>query len=90
MDPVVVDGAHVAGVLLGDAERALDVAGAAGGRGVDAELVGAPARRDGRVVASLVEENRAQVVWDICIMATVVFTSDVSECLHCFSRRKYP
>ena len=90
MDPVVVDGADVAGVLLGDAERALDVAGAAGGRGVDAELVGAPASRDGRVVASLVQD-RWQVVWDIGIMATVVFTSDVSElCLHCFSRRKYP
>ena len=54
MDPVVVHGAHVARVLLGHAVRALDVTRAAGGGGVDAELVGAPARRDGSVVSKLV------------------------------------
>ena len=53
VDPVVVHGAHVAGVLLGHAVRALDVTRAAGGGGVDAELVVAPARRDGRVVSHL-------------------------------------
>ena len=53
VDPLVVDGAHVAGVLGGRAERALYVARAAGGGGVDAELVLAPARRDGRVVSHL-------------------------------------
>ena len=50
VDSVVVDGAHVARVLLGHAVRALDVTRAAGGGGVDAELVGAPARRDGSVI----------------------------------------
>ena len=54
MDPVVVDGAHVARVLLGHAEPALDVTRAAGGGGVDAELVDASARRDGGVISNLV------------------------------------
>ena len=63
MDPVVVDGADVAGVLLGRAVRALDVAGAAGGRGVDAELVGATARRDGSVIANLVVGGKYGSSW---------------------------
>ena len=54
MDPVVVHGAHVARVLLGHAEPALDVTRAAGGGGVDSELVEAPARRDGGVIPNLV------------------------------------